>query len=144
MPLQLTFHLELDSVIITTVWVEQENRLRVTRIEGGGRIIEQLKAHADQAGLVPKSIWGSDIDKESEASWLVLGGYDTVQDELKSQADEAFSELFDHLDVEESPAGGINRHWSDVGLYLRKADGTHTNAWVWKDHLVWSQRRIIP
>jgi len=144
MPLQLTFHLEIDAVIVTTVWVEEENRLRVTRIEGGGRVTVELKKHADEASLTPGSIWGPAIEKDNEAAWIALEHYDTLQDELKSRVDEAFAELFDHLDIEAVTEGGARRNWGEIRLFMRKPDDTHTQAWVWKDSLVWTQGRVIP
>ena len=144
MPLRLMFHLALDSVIMTTVWVEEENRLRVTRIEGGGRIAHELKKHADEANLTPDSIWGPAIEKDNEAAWIALEHYDTLQDAVKSRVDEAFAELFDHLDIEKVPGGGVNRNWGEIRIFMRKPDDTHTKTRVWKDSLVWAQGRITP
>jgi len=143
-PLQRTFHLKYTGGTITTIWVDKENRFRVTRISGGGDIIKQLKEHADEAGLAPTSIWDQEIDKKSEASWMVLSSYDAATVDEQSLTDEAFSELFDHLDVAEDIQGADDDVRVEAKLWMRKTNGNHTNSWVWKGTITEPSLKITP
>ena len=144
MPLQLIFHLELGKPsTITAIWDIVEDRLRVTKITGGGRIVEELRRHATEAGLVPDSVGDgsrSHVDDDGSA-WRQLDRYDVLGETFQQDLDAAFSSLFSHLRIEQTSTVGKHRTWSDFRLFLQKPDGTFTDAWVWKDDLTWIEAR---
>lgn len=142
MPLQLVFHLELAKPsTVTAIWNSAENRLQVTKISGGGRLVEELRKHADEASITPGIFEVGPFAKkgDDEVPWTMLEIYDGFTDELKAGIDTVFSNLFAHLRIEQNSQVGKSRAWGEIRIFLTKPDGTYTKAWVWKDNLTWIQ-----
>jgi len=112
MPLQLVFHLELARPsTITTVWDIANDRFEVIAIDDNDRIIKELAAHADEAGL-------SETYRSNPQFPLI-------------------PELYRHLRIEQNSTVGVHNVWGEVRIFMEKPDGSHTNAWVWKDNIRW-------
>jgi len=143
MPLQLTFHLELARPsTITTVWDPVEERLRVIAISGGGRLIEELKKHAEEAGLRLAPLNHEPVTSAGdEQLWQLLKAYSDFSERLQLVFGTAFSDIFSHLQVEQSSKVGTHRAWGEIRLFMKKPGGGNTKAWVWKDNLLWIEAK---
>lgn len=131
MPLHIVLHLELAKPSTITVSENiSEKRLQVIKISGGGRIVEELKIHAKEAGIAPP---------KSESSWPLLETYDDYSDEQKAEIDIAFSDLFSHLRIEQSSTVGNYTIWGEIRIFMQKPNSRNTTGWVWKDSLRWIQ-----